>query len=278
MGEKRIFLERMRQRKRGECCVYFTKSYDRFFCIGGECQSTCCAQWGIKVDEENNQYNLEIQVAENENHLRRSRFIQSRIDSRCLGTGLGYEELPELYLIFITEKDFLHIGEGIAEIARVIKQKGQQTDNGVHEIYANLEQPVGDERKQRLLSFIKDTNNADIPTEGFENLVARVRYLKSEEGGIRFMCNVIERERAEGYAEGKEEGSWLHLIRLTMKKKEKGMEAQEIADLLEEDETTIERIFVAADLSKSEDVEKVYECMEENAPGVSMFKEGESYV
>ena len=87
------------------------------------------------------------------------------------------------------------------------------------------------------------------------------------------MCNVIERERAEGYAEGKEEGrivgkeegreegSWLQLIRLTMKKREKGMEAQEIADLLEEDETTIERILVAVDLSKSEDVEKVYECM-----------------
>ena len=83
------------------------------------------------------------------------------------------------------------------------------------------------------------------------------------------MCNVIERERAEGYAEGreegriagKEEGTWLHLIRLTMKKREKGMKVQEIADLLEEDETTIERILVAVDLSKSEDVEKVYECM-----------------
>lgn len=30
--------------------------YDRFFCIGGACQSTCCAQWGIKVDEETYQY------------------------------------------------------------------------------------------------------------------------------------------------------------------------------------------------------------------------------
>lgn len=209
-------------------------------------------------DGKNNQYNLEIQVAQNEDHLRRSRFIQSRIDSRCLGTGLSYEELPELYLIFITERDFLHIGEGVAEIVRVIKQKGQQTDNGVHEIYANLEQPTDDERKQRLLQFIKDTNNADIPTEGFENLAARVRYLKSEEGGFRFMCNVIERERAEG----KEEGRWLQLIHLTMRKKEKGMEAKEIAELLEEEETTIERIFVAVMMSKSQDAEKVYECME----------------
>lgn len=229
-------------------------------------------------DEENNQYNLEIQVAQNEDHLRRSRFIQSRIDSRSLGTGAGYEELPDLYLIFITERDFLHTGEGVAEIVRVIKQKGQQTDNGVHGIYANLEQPADDERKQRLLRFIKDTNNADIPTEGFENLVARVRYLKSEEGGFRFMCNVIERERAEGYAEGKEDGlregkmegqaaglekgSWLHLIRLTMRKKEKGMAAREIAELLEEDEMTIERILVAVVMSKSQDAEKVYECMD----------------
>lgn len=30
--------------------------YDRFSCIGGACQSTCCASWGIKVDEETYRY------------------------------------------------------------------------------------------------------------------------------------------------------------------------------------------------------------------------------
>ena len=42
-------------------------------------------------DSRGNQYNMEIQIAENEDHLKRSRFIQSRIDSRSLGSGMGYD-------------------------------------------------------------------------------------------------------------------------------------------------------------------------------------------
>lgn len=72
------------------------------------------------------------------------------------------------------------------------------------------------------------------------------------------MCNVIERERAEGF----EEGRWFQLIRLTMKKKEKGMAADEIADVLEEEEMTIKRIIMAIDKSGAKDVQTVYESME----------------
>ena len=210
-----------------------------------------------------NQYNLEIQIAENEDHLRRSRFIQSRIDSRCLSTGMEYGELPELYLIFITEKDFLGTNEGSFEIVHRIEGLGCQVDDGVHEIYANLEKPVDDDTKQRLLKYIKDTNNLEISTEGFENLAKRVNDLKSEEGGLRYMCSVMEREWAEGRAEGREEGNLLHLIRQTIKKCEKGMAVGEIAEALEEEVETIERIVMAIVITDSQDAEEVYKEMEE---------------
>ena len=210
-----------------------------------------------------NQYNLEIQIAENEDHLRRSRFIQSRIDSRCLSTGMEYGELPELYLIFITEKDFLGTNEGSFEIVHRIEGLGCQVDDGVHEIYANLEKPVDDDTKQRLLKYIKDTNNLEISTEGFENLAKRVNDLKSEEGGLRYMCSVMEREWAEGRAEGREEGNLLHLIRQTIKKCEKGMAVGEIAEALEEEGETIERIVMAIVITDSQDAEEVYKEMKE---------------
>ena len=210
-----------------------------------------------------NQYNLEIQIAENEDHLRRSRFIQSRIDSRCLSTGMEYGELPELYVIFITEKDFLGTNEGSFEIVHRIEGLGCQVDDGVHEIYANLEKPVDDDTKQRLLKYIKDTNNLEISTEGFENLAKRVNDLKSEEGGLRYMCSVMEREWAEGRAEGREEGNLLHLIRQTIKKCEKGMAVGEIAEALEEEVETIERIVMAIVITDSQDAEEVYKEMKE---------------
>lgn len=216
-----------------------------------------------------NQYNLEIQIAENENHLRRSRFIQSRIDSRCLSTGMEYGELPELYLVFITEKDFLGTNESSFEVVHRIKGLKRQLDDGVHEIYANLEKAASDDTKQRLLKYIKDTNNPEISTEGFENLAKRVNYLKSEEGGLQYMCSVIEREReegraegrVEGRAEGRAEGNLLHLIRQTIKKCEKGMSVGEIAEALEEEEGTIERIVMAIVITGSKDAEGIYKEM-----------------
>lgn len=212
-------------------------------------------------DSANIQYNLEIQMAENENHLKRSRFIQSRIDSRSLGTGTEYEDLPDLYLIFITAKDFLHVKTGVIETVHMIKGTDCQVDNGVHEIYANLEYPAEDEEKARLLQFIKDTNNRHISRSGFINLSNRVEYVKKETGGAKNMCELLERERNEGIKEGIKEGNMLCLISLTMKKQARGMTAQEIAELLEEDSVVVRHIFWAAAEAGSDDPEKIYDCL-----------------
>lgn len=216
-------------------------------------------------DGKNTQYNMEIQIAEDEDHLKRSRFIQSRIDSRSLGTGMEYDELPDLYLIFITAKDFLNVKTGITRIVHTIKGTARQVENGVHEIYANLEYPAEDEEITRLLKFIKNTNDLEIPRDGFRNLSKRVAYLKNESGGAKNMCELLERERREGMEEGlmkgRREGNMLCLITLIMKKKEKGMTASQIADVLEEDEVVIERILLAAAEAVSDDPERVYACL-----------------
>lgn len=152
------------------------------------------------------QYNMEIQMAEDEDHLKRSRFIQSRIDSRIFAEGEEYENIPELYLIFITEKDFLNIQTGITEVVRVVEKTGRRAENGVHEIYANLEYPAEDEDVDRLLKYIKSTNDRTICTDGFENLTKRVNFLKENEGGVNHMCEWAEWERAEGMKEGMKRG------------------------------------------------------------------------
>lgn len=177
-------------------------------------------------DSRGSQYNMEIQIAENEDHLKRSRFIQSRIDSRSLGSGMGYEELPDLYLIFVTEKDFLNVRTGVTRIVRMIKGTDRQAENGVHEIYANLEYPAEDDEVTRLLQFISDTNNPEISRHGFQNLSERVEYLKNETGGTSVMCELLEREwndgmekgREEGRKEGRKEGELFHLIEQVVKK------------------------------------------------------------
>ena len=232
-------------------------------------------------DEKQNQYNLEIQIAEDEDHLRRSRFIQGRVDSRSLPGGTEYGKLPELYLIFITEKDFLKTGTGITEVVRVIKGTDREVDNGVHEIYANLECPTVDEEKTRLLRYIKKTNGKVVSCKGFENLAKRVEHLKNEEGDVKGMCELLEKEWKDGNAvgweagmqagrragmqagrrEGMQEGDMLRLISLALKKQEKGFPVDEIAEMLEEDERQIDRILLAAAEAGSNEPEKVYRCL-----------------
>lgn len=220
-------------------------------------------------DSQNVHYNMEIQIAENEDHLKRSRFIQSRIDSRSLGTGMSYDDLPDLYLIFVTAKDFLHVKTGITRIVRMIKGTNRQAGNGVHEIYANLEYPAEDEEITRLLQFIKDTNNPEIPRDGFRNLSKRVAYLKNEAGGAKSMCELLERERREGREEGLREGrregqklgDLLRLINQTIKKRNRGMTVEDIADALEEEEVMIERILLAAAEAGSDEPQEIYECL-----------------
>lgn len=156
-------------------------------------------------DEFHTQYNMEIQIAENEDHLRRSRFIQSRIDSRVLNVGMSYRKLPELYMIFITEKDFLRAGTSRAEVVRTIKGTRREINNGVHEIYINLQSPSESEELQRLLSYMKNTDENLVSVEGFCHLAERVRCLRNEEG-VRYMCNLIEREWVAGREAGREAG------------------------------------------------------------------------
>ncbi len=212
-------------------------------------------------DSRGNQYNMEIQIAENEDHLKRSRFIQSRIDSRSLGSGMGYDELPDLYLIFVTEKDFLNVRTGITRIVRIIKGTDRQIENGVHEIYANLEYPAEDEEVTRLLQFIGDTNNPEISRDGFQNLSERVEYLKNETGGARGMCELMEREWNNGREEGRKEGELFRLIDQVVKKRDRNITVEVIADALEEEEVMIQRILLAASEAGSDKVEEIFACL-----------------
>ena len=112
-------------------------------------------------------------------------------------------------MIFITEKDFLRAGNSLAEVVRTIKGTRKQIDNGVHEIYVNLEHSSENEELQRLLSYFRHTEEDGVSVEGFRHLAERVRYLKKEEG-VKDMCELMEREwaagRAVGWVDGRAEG------------------------------------------------------------------------
>ena len=159
----------------------------------------------LAEDTDGRMVNVEMQVSEDEDHQRRARYYQASMDMSFLEKGCPYEELPELYLIFITEKDFLNQKTGISYIDRVVRGQGTVTDNGVHEVYANLTYGCEDERIDELLRYMKKSDS-DYQTEVFPNVVRKVRYLKEQKEGVEIMCRILEEERNEGIMIGMEKG------------------------------------------------------------------------
>lgn len=150
--------------------------------------------------------NIEMQIRNDGDNQRRVRYYQASIDMSCLEKGVPYEELPDLYLIFITEKDFFAHKLGIYYVERRLKNIGNTVDNGIHEIYANLECECSNEKINELLSYMKKSDSS-YQTETFPNVVRRVKFFKEKEKGVESMCRILEEERNEGREEGRKEGS-----------------------------------------------------------------------
>ena len=73
----------------------------------------------------------------------------------------------------------------------------------------------------------------------------------------------IREGREEGRKEGRKEGYREALVSIVIKKLQKGMSAEEIADFLEEDVLTIQRIYAIANTYAPEyDIEKIVQKLE----------------
>ena len=82
-------------------------------------------------------------------------------------------------------------------------------------------------------------------TSAFPSLAARVHTLKEKREGVEIMCDIIERERAEGkmegLAEGKAEGK-AEIVAQIRKKYSKQFSPVEIADMLELKVSYVEQV------------------------------------
>ena len=59
----------------------------------------------LAEDRQGRLYNMEIQRSDTIDHARRTRFYGSMIDSEYLEKGKTYSEMPEVYIIYISETD-----------------------------------------------------------------------------------------------------------------------------------------------------------------------------
>lgn len=163
----------------------------------------------LAEDETGRLFDLEIQRADTLDHARRTRFYSSMIDSNYLEKGKTYSDLPEVYVIYVSETDLWKAGYTTYELEKKFRKSNVSYDDGQHVLYINAAVNDGSETA-KLMDYFKTADPDDME---HGELSQRVHFLKCDEGGLSEMCEVTERiynmgredGRDEGRAEGREE-------------------------------------------------------------------------
>lgn len=154
------------------------------------------------TDSTGKKYDIEVQRADNGADPHRARYHSSAMDVENLDEKQDYRELPDTYVIFITENDYYKAGEPVYVIQNVNLTLNQPFDDGAHILYVN-DKYRGDSDIGRLMHDFCCTKAEDMH---FELMAERTRYLKENPKGVSNMCKVMDDLRVQSFAEGREEG------------------------------------------------------------------------
>lgn len=146
--------------------------------------------------------NVEVQRASNDDHFRRVRFNEASITVKDSESGERFEEILDLYMVYISENDFIGGGKTIYHADKVIRETGGVIDDGVHEIYVNTKIKDG----TRISDLMECFTSESVNSEKFPATTKRFKELKETEGGIKAMSSIISDLIEEGREKGQEEG------------------------------------------------------------------------
>ena len=156
----------------------------------------------LAVDDSGRQINIEIQREDKGAGSRRARYHSSILDANLLLAGENFEELPETYVIFITERDVLKKGLPLYRVERCVLETNEAFGDGSHIMYVN-----GENRDETPLGrLMHDFSCADPEDMNYQVLADRARYFKNDEEGVGIMSKILEDFRIEAMEEGRMEG------------------------------------------------------------------------
>ena len=147
-------------------------------------------------------YDVEIQRSDEGAIPRRARFNSSMIDSREVSKGTLFPDLPETYVIFITEHDVWKRGKPLYTVRRTFEDTEEVFNDGAHILYVN-----GEYQSESPLGHLMHDFFCRDPNDMYSDVLAeRVRFFKEDEKGVAAMCKVMEEIYNDGIAIGEVRG------------------------------------------------------------------------
>ncbi len=192
------------------------------------------------VDDADKEFDVEIQRKDAGAGAKRARHNSSLLDAHILKAGDDTEDIPDNYVIFITENDVMKGNQPIYPVERyvTIGENKVLFGDGSHIIYVNGKYRGNDEIGKLMHDF-SCTNPDDM---NYETLAKKARYFKQDEKGVAAMCKIMEdmrneaaREAAQKAEQNKAKRTAVHLIKLGKMTLEEIAEATELSlDIVKE--------------------------------------------
>ena len=110
-------------------------------------------------------------------------------------SGDDTENIPDSYVIFITENDVMGKNQAVYHIQRYVEfnEGNELFGDGSHIIYVNGKYR-GNDKIGKLMHDFSCTNPDDM---NYEALAKKARYFKQDEKGVAIMCKIMEDMRNE---------------------------------------------------------------------------------
>ena len=199
-------------------------------------------------DSKGNAYDIEVQRSNEGAAAKRARYLSGALDASSLPKGSSYKELPDSYVIFITENDVFHAGYPRYHVERMVLETEQKFEDRAHIIYVNAarqdDTPLG-----RLMHDLYCETPADMH---YETLRKQSAYYKETKEGEPSMCEALEKLIAKEKQEASTETSAETTVNHVNSLMRKNHSLEEACDMLD---ITVEQ-YLAAKKHLGENVPK----------------------
>lgn len=153
--------------------------------------------------------NIEVQKANDDNHQKRVRYNGAILTTNITDTGLKFEKIPDVCVVFISKFDAFNSGHALYNIDRIVRQTGEVVNNGFEEIYVSACVRDGSNVSELMEIFTSDDSYNVDKYPVTSNI--KKRYKQTEEGQAT-MCEIMEKIAKEEREEERERMGNLILI------------------------------------------------------------------
>lgn len=200
-------------------------------------------------DGKNTVYDIEMQKVNTRELPKRSRYYQGMMDLQLIDSGQPYKKLNQSYVIFICLEDVFGKNRHIYTFENICREDPEiKLRDGAIKIFLNVKSNRNDVSSElgAFLDYLGGKKSEDEYVQKLEKAVREAKHNRKwrHEYMTLLMRDQENQEIGEerGRREGQLEGELRKLVSQIRKKQLRGYQKEQIADLLEEDIQTVEKI------------------------------------